>query len=64
MGHVTQVSSDAVIIDTTAPTIGYLAVGTITQERFVSAQELPLHWDSVEDKESGVESLEVSSLTR
>ena len=60
VGHVTQVSSDSVIIDTTAPTIGHLAVGTMTQEKFVSAQELPVHWDGIEDKESGVKSLEVS----
>ena len=60
VGHVTQVSSDAVIIDTTTPTIGHLAIGTITQERFVSAKELPVHWDGVEDKESGIKHLEVS----
>ena len=60
VGHVTQVSSDAVIIDTTTPTIGHLAIGTITQERFVSAKELPVHWDGVGDKESGIKHLEVS----
>ena len=66
VGHVTQVSSDAVIIDTTAPTVGHLAVGTITQERFVSAKELPVHWDGVGDKESGIKHLEISlsSLVR
>ena len=26
----------------------------------MSAQELPVHWDGIEDKESGVKSLEVS----
>ena len=33
----------------------------MTQEKFVSAQELPVHWDGIEDKESGVKSLEVST---
>ena len=39
---------------------GHLAVGTITPELFVSTKELPVYWDGIEDKESGIKHLEVS----
>ena len=59
VGHVTEAWSEHMIIDRTPPSVGRLAAGTITVEKFVSGHELPVHWESVEDRESGVKLIEV-----
>ena len=61
VGHVTQASSHRVIIDSTPPSVRHVIVGTTTQSMYVQADELHVHWAGVEDKESGVDSVEVSS---
>lgn len=59
MGHKTEVSSNLVIIDNTPPGVAFVAAGTTTQSNFVAGVELPVHWEGVEDSESGVNSIEV-----
>ncbi|KAK7101794.1 hypothetical protein V1264_020121 [Littorina saxatilis] len=60
LGHKTEVSSNLVIIDNTPPGVAFVAAGTTTQSNFVAGVELPVHWEGVEDSESGVNSIEVS----
>nr|KAG5686569.1 hypothetical protein BaRGS_027226 [Batillaria attramentaria] len=52
VGHVTQVWSKAIIIDNTPPKVGHVWAGAITQEKFLPREDLPVHWDGVEDVES------------
>ena len=59
VGHVTEAWSERVVIDKTPPIVGRLAAGTITTETFVPGHELPVHWEGVEDRESGIKSIEV-----
>ncbi|KAL8573303.1 hypothetical protein ACOMHN_032765 [Nucella lapillus] len=59
VGHVTEVSSNQVIVDSTPPVIGNVAAGTITAVDFAPGHELPAHWEGVEDKESGLHRVEV-----
>ena len=59
VGHVTEVSSQ-VVIDNTPPVVTYVAAGAVTQEQFISGQELIAHWVGVEDRESGVKSIQVT----
>ena len=61
VGHVTEMSSH-VIIDNTPPVIAYLAAGTVTQETFIPGHELTAHWMGMEDRESGVGSIQVASF--
>ncbi|KAK7493722.1 hypothetical protein BaRGS_00015051, partial [Batillaria attramentaria] len=58
VGHVTEVTSEPVVIDSTPPTIGHVTVGTEGAGRYVSGGELPIRWEGVEDNESGIESIE------
>ena len=60
VGHVTEMSSSRVIIDNTPPVIAYLAAGTVTQGNFIPGHELTVGWMGMEDKESGVESIQVA----
>ncbi|XP_070207962.1 uncharacterized protein [Littorina saxatilis] len=60
VGHVTESWSAEVIVDNTPPTVGLVAAGTISPERFLSGHELAVFWEGVEDKESSIESIEVS----
>ena len=62
VGHVTEMSSSLVIIDNTPPVIAYLAAGTVTQEIFMPGDELTSYWMGMEDRESGVDSIQVASL--
>ncbi|KAK7460765.1 hypothetical protein BaRGS_00038812, partial [Batillaria attramentaria] len=50
----------AIIIDNTPPKVGHVWAGAITQEKFLPREDLPVHWDGVEDVESGVISLDVA----
>ena len=59
VGHVTEAWSERVIIDSTPPSVGHVAAGTITEENFVPGHELPVHWEGVEDRESGIKNIEV-----
>ena len=60
VGHVTEMSSSDVIIDNTPPVIAYLAAGTVTQEIFMPGDDLTAYWMGMEDKQSGVESIQVA----
>ncbi|XP_076453311.1 uncharacterized protein LOC143288575 [Babylonia areolata] len=64
VGHVTDAWSSPVIIDSTPPTVGHVAAGAVIAEDFVPGHELPVHWEGVEDKESGVLSIEVGVAQR
>ena len=55
----TEAWSERVVIDKTPPIVGRLAAGTITAETFVPGHELPVHWEGVEDRESGIKTIEV-----
>ena len=59
MGHTTETWSDHVIIDNTPPVVAHVAVGILTQEDFLPGHEFPVHWEGVEDKESGITSIQV-----
>lgn len=63
MGHATQASSDPVVVDITPPTVGHVNAGTITHESYVPGPELSVHWDGVEDMESGIKTVQVSVIT-
>ncbi|KAK7092487.1 uncharacterized protein [Littorina saxatilis] len=60
MGHATQSSSDPVVVDITPPTVGHVNAGTITHESYVPGPELSVHWDGVEDMESGIKTLQIA----
>jgi hypothetical protein len=51
---VTEASSDHVIVDSTPPGVDHVAAGTTIDESFVSGPELSVHWEGVEDGESGI----------
>lgn len=59
VGLITTASSSRTIVDNTPPSKGYVAAGKITQEKFVSGPDVPVHWEGVDDQESGVRVLEV-----
>jgi hypothetical protein len=62
VGHVTEVTSEPVIVDSTPPSVEYVGAGTATDDTFLSGPELSVHWEGVEDVESGILKIEVSEL--
>ena len=60
VGHVTEVASERVIIDSTPPLVGYVAAGTTAQSMYAQGHELHVRWGGVVDEESGVDSVEVN----
>lgn len=55
----TQAPSKRIVIDNTPPRQGRVLVGKATLETFVPGEELPVRWEGIEDKESGINLLAV-----
>jgi hypothetical protein len=60
VGHVTEVTSQHVIVDSTPPSIDYVGAGETIDEVYISGQELSVFWRGVKDNESGILKMEVN----
>ncbi|KAK7493739.1 hypothetical protein BaRGS_00015068, partial [Batillaria attramentaria] len=61
VGLTTEAWSKSFIIDSTPPSVERVWVGTATERRFVAGPEITLHWEQVDDRESGVAKMEVTN---